>query len=143
MTGTADYLFVYGTLRSAARHPAHRLLAQGAERVGTGRLQGRLFEVAGYPGAVPSADPAEEVIGEIYRLTDPAAVLAGLDDYEEAAERFPAPREYRRERAAVRLEDGRKIKAWVYLYNRSTERLKPIPGGDYCASRSKDKNSKE
>jgi gamma-glutamylcyclotransferase (GGCT)/AIG2-like uncharacterized protein YtfP len=133
MTESSDYLFVYGTLRLAARHPAHRLLDEGAERIGRGWLQGRLYEISGYPGAVLSADPTDRIVGEFYRLSDPAAVLARLDDYEEAAGHFPPPREYRRCRAEVRLEDGRSVTAWVYLYNRSTEHLRPIPGGDYCA----------
>lgn len=132
MTETTDYLFVYGTLRPACRHPAHRIFAAGAERIGCGWLQGRLYEVSGYPGAVLSDDPADRVAGELYRLTDPEALLARLDDYEEAAEHFPPPREYRRCRVAVHLADGRSVTAWVYLYNRPTANLSPIPGGDYC-----------
>lgn len=132
MTETTDILFVYGTLRPAFGHPAHRLLAEGAERIGCGWLQGRLYEVSVYPGAVLSDDPADRVVGELYRLTDPAAMLARLDYYEEAAEKFPPPREYRRCRVTVRLDEGRSVTAWVYLYNRSTENLRPIPGGDYC-----------
>jgi gamma-glutamylcyclotransferase (GGCT)/AIG2-like uncharacterized protein YtfP len=140
MSATADYLFIYGTLRPASRHPAHRLLATGAERIGAGWLRGRLYEVSGYPGAVLSDDPGDRVVGEIYRLTDPAGTLPALDDYEEASEHFPPPREYRRCRAEVRLADGRFIAAWAYLYNRSTENLRPIPGGDYCQADRADHN---
>jgi gamma-glutamylcyclotransferase (GGCT)/AIG2-like uncharacterized protein YtfP len=140
MTATTDYLFVYGTLRPACRHPANGLLAKGAERIGCGWLPGRLYEVSGYPGAVLSDNPGNRIIGELYRLIDPAAMLARLDDYEEAAEHFPPPREYRRCRVEVRISDGRPVIAWVYLYNRSTENLRPIPGGDYCKADRADGN---
>ncbi len=140
MTATTDCLFVYGTLRPDCRHPAHRLLATGAERIGGGWLRGRLYEVSGYPGAVLSDDPGDLVAGDLYRLTDPAAILARLDDYEEAAEHFPPPREYRRCRVKVRLNDGWSVIAWVYLYNRPTENLRPIPGGDYCRANRADSN---
>jgi gamma-glutamylcyclotransferase (GGCT)/AIG2-like uncharacterized protein YtfP len=134
MTETTDYLFVYGTLRPAFGHPAHRLLAEGAERIGCGWLRGRLYEISGYPGAVLSDDPADRVVGELYRLADPTTILTRLDDYEEAAEHFPPPREYRRCRVEIRQDDGRSVTAWIYLYNRPTENLKPIAGGDYCAA---------
>ncbi|MEZ4600768.1 MAG: gamma-glutamylcyclotransferase family protein [Syntrophotaleaceae bacterium] len=131
MTAAPEHLFVYGTLRPSLRHPALRLLAEGAELLESGRMQGSLFEIAGYPGAVPSDDPADQVLGEVYRLTDPIAVLSRLDEYEEAADRFPAPREYRRERVEVTLANGETVMAWVYVYNRPTDGLIRIVGGDY------------
>jgi len=33
----------------------------------------------------------------------------------------------------VTLDDGRRVVAWVYLYNRSVASLRPIASGDYCS----------
>ena len=132
MTSEPVYLFVYGTLRRGAGHPSHSLLTGGTELVGRGHMNGLLYEVDGYPGAVSSYVEGEYVVGEIYRLLEPEAVLAALDDYEEAGESYAEPREYRRDRVMVKLEDGKEMVAWCYLYNRPTAGLRLIPGGDWC-----------
>lgn len=131
MTSEPTYLFVYGTLRRDAGHPSHGLLAEGAELLGTAHIHGRLYEIDGYPGAVPADSEAEQVVGELYRLLKPAAVLAALDDYEEAGELYPEPREYKRCRVSVKLEGGEEMVAWCYLYNRPTAGLRLIAGGDW------------
>ena len=138
MTSEPAYLFVYGTLRRDAGHPSHGLLAQGAQLIGLARMTGRLYEVADYPGAVFSAGEGEQVVGELYRLLEPEVVLPALDDYEEAGEVYPQPREYRREWTTVEMENGIKVEAWCYLYNRPTAGLRRIPGGDWCGESQKD-----
>lgn len=132
MTSEPVYLFVYGTLRQTAGHPSHRLLADGAQLIGRARMKGRMYEIDGYPGAVPSASGNERVTGELYRLFEPAGALAALDDYEEAGEGYPQPREYRRCRITVELENGTELVAWCYLYNRPTAGLRLISSGDWC-----------
>ncbi len=132
MTSESPYLFVYGTLRQASDHSSHGLLEEGAQLIGPARLKGRLYEIDGYPGVVPADSEAEQVAGELYRLLEPAVVLAALDDYEEAGEGYPQPREYRRCRITVELENGTELVAWCYLYNRPTAGLRWIPGGDWC-----------
>jgi gamma-glutamylcyclotransferase (GGCT)/AIG2-like uncharacterized protein YtfP len=49
-----DHLFVYGTLRSEARHPMHRVLKRYGEFVGVGRVRGKLYDLGKFPGAVPA-----------------------------------------------------------------------------------------
>lgn len=131
MTGEPAYLFVYGTLRRDAWHHSHALLERAA-LIGKAHMQGRLYEIDGYPGAVPSSEAGEQVAGELYRLPEAEAVLAALDDYEEAGKKYPAPQEYLRCRVTVELEDGTAVTAWCYLYNRPTAGLRLIPGGDWC-----------
>ncbi|MEZ4483609.1 MAG: gamma-glutamylcyclotransferase family protein [Syntrophotaleaceae bacterium] len=132
MRAEPAHLFVYGTLRKAASHSCHGLLASGARLVGQARMQGRLYEIDGYPGAVPSSKAGEQVAGELYRLLEPEAVLAALDDYEEAGKEYPAPQEYLRCRVTVTREDGTEVVAWCYLYNRPTAELQLISSGDWC-----------
>jgi gamma-glutamylcyclotransferase (GGCT)/AIG2-like uncharacterized protein YtfP len=139
-----EHLFVYGTLRHGSGHPLARLLATHARFVGRARFTGRLFDLGAYPAAVPAPEGGE-VVGELYRLLAPEILLPLLDRYEgctegpqERARDTPgAPGspggEYRRERLPVRLEHGGTREAWIYLYNRPTERLRPIPGGDYLS----------
>lgn len=132
MTCETTLLFVYGTLRQGAGHSAHCLLEKGTKLVGRGRMRGRLYEIDGYPGAVWSDSDDGQVVGELYRLLEADSLLATLDGYEEAGEDYPEPREYRRFRVTVELENKTKVGAWCYLYNRPTAGLKLIASGDWC-----------
>jgi len=124
------YLFVYGTLRRDVAHPMHAVLAAHAEFIGAGTFQGKLYDLGGYPGAVPSERETDIVAGEVYALRDPAQVLAVLDRYEGCAD-DPPPTEFRREKATITLENGDQVEAWIYLYNWPTFGLPRIRSGDY------------
>ena len=112
----------------------HALLSS-ATFVGPGEFRGRLYDLGNYPGVVASDDPADRVHGEVYRLQDPAATLARLDQYEGCGETDLAPTEYVRVTADVRLADGVAIHAHLYLYQRPVEGLRWIASGDYLAGR--------
>jgi gamma-glutamylcyclotransferase (GGCT)/AIG2-like uncharacterized protein YtfP len=127
-----DLIFVYGTLRRASGHEAHARLAGAAVPVGDGWVIGRLYLVEDYPGLVAAEDGAARVRGEVYRLTA-AGALAALDRYEGCDSLEPTRGLYRRVAAEVTLDDGRRVVAWVYLYNRSVATLRPIASGDYCS----------
>ena len=127
----SQFLFVYGTLRQNAKHPMHQQLAMYARFVAMARYQARLYQVSYYPGAVPSSDVADQVIGELYQLMQPEVLLPLLDNYEECGPGFAEPQEYRRELQQVTLEDGASVSAWVYIYNRDTSGLKLITSGDF------------
>ncbi len=125
------YLFVYGTLRRDRRHEMYRLLARYANFIGDATFQGRLFLVDEFPGATLSNNPNDIVRGEVYRLDSPDLVLRRLDDYEEFDPRVPDQSLYRRELVDILLNNGKCIRAWIYLYNRPTESLPPILSGDF------------
>lgn len=129
----SEFLFVYGTLRQNVQHPMHQLLAQQAHFVAMARYQARLYQISYYPGAVPSNDIADQVLGELYQLLQPVVLLPLLDEYEECGEGFAQPQEYRRELQQVTLDNGASLSAWVYVYNRSTSGLKQIRSGDFLA----------
>ena len=77
--------------------------------------------------------PAPEgvVWGEVYEMTDEAAVLAALDDIEGYRPNEPDRSLYMRVLADVTLDDGRAEKAWTYFYNAPLGRAQRIASGDY------------
>lgn len=131
METNADYLFVYGTLRQLCSCDEARFLASFAEFYGLGLFQGKLYRVDDYPGAVPTIIHSDRVVGDIYRLTDFESVLSRLDEYEECGADFPEPAEYVRQIHPIRLKNGTVINAWIYIYNKPTDRLTLIESGDF------------
>ena len=126
-----DYIFVYGTLRKATASDMHFTLARYCEYVAAGTIQGKLYEVEGYPGVVESDSTRHQVIGELYRIIDAAQALPELDDYEECTSNYPTPHEYTRKILPVTLNDGSEVLAWVYIYNDDVSPLTQITSGDY------------
>src|SRR5262249_9649071 len=122
------HLFVYGSLLSAARHPMGERLAREACCLGDATLQGRLYRISWYPGAVEGGAGDERVHGEVYRLHNGAMTLKWLDAYEGLAA-GAGPGEYARRERPVRLASGEEIAAWVYLYCRDVSGLTRVPGG--------------
>lgn len=132
MRSGSGWLFVYGSLRRAAGHPMHRVLAAGAVLVGRAEMPGRLYRVQHYPGAVYDSRGESCVQGELYRLQRPLQVLRRLDRYEGCVPGRYSPEFVRCERR-VFLPDGEPVTAWIYEYNRDVTSLRPIAGGDYLA----------
>ena len=128
---SAEYLFLYGTLKREFRHPMHEAVRRHARFVEEGRVPGRLYEIDGYPGLV---EEEGEVWGEVWRVEEAGSLFEALDRYEECSPEFPEPREYRRVVRTVRTASGRELPAWVYLYNRSVEGKKPVESGRYSLS---------
>jgi len=128
-----SYLFVYGSLMSTAGHRMGARLHREARRIGAATMQGRLYRVSWYPGAVDSADPAQRVHGEVWALEDPQRALAWLDDYEGVAPGHGEGGDYRRLERPVRLASAAELTAWVYLYQREVTRLPAISDGRWSA----------
>lgn len=126
-----NYLFVYGTLRRNTNSEMYHLLARSADFVDEATFQGRLYKVDYYPGVTPSSNPLDIVHGEVFRLREPATALAQLDRYEECGPGFPEPTEFIRRKIDVSLQRGKTISAWVYIYNRPTDKLRFIKSGDW------------
>lgn len=103
----ADHLFVYGTLRRGCNNKFARLLAERAEFVGHARVRGVLYDLSEYPGAQPSPESNEWIIGELFRFSDPE-LLKMLDDYE-------GP-EFERKRTTAHAEDADEVDCWIYWY---------------------------
>lgn len=125
----SEYLFVYGTLKRSFNHPMHPHLLRHAQYVDVATLRGLMYRVAHYPGVIESDEAGRVVHGELYRVTDAAALFALLDDYEECSSAHPQPHEYERTTCLVSLSDGSQVPAWVYLYAREVSGLEFITTG--------------
>jgi gamma-glutamylcyclotransferase (GGCT)/AIG2-like uncharacterized protein YtfP len=98
-------VFVYGTLMSGQSASD---MMNGAEYLGNAVLRDHVMYGPGsYPGIVPRA--GETVLGEVYIVDNDT--LRRLDGYEGEGSL------YTRAAALTELVDGRKINAYVYLYN--------------------------
>jgi gamma-glutamylcyclotransferase (GGCT)/AIG2-like uncharacterized protein YtfP len=127
-----EYLFVYGTLRrDAPPTEYHTRIRQFCAYVTTGEMQGQLYDLGDYPGAVESDNPDDTVQGKVYRLLDADAVLPTLDVYEGCDPNSPVPHEYRRKQLSIRTTSGETIIAWVYVYQYDVLPRTRILGGNY------------
>jgi len=125
------YLFVYGSLRSAAATEWSKFLAASATFVSAGRTRGALFQLHGYPGMTVRAGDHEWVTGDVFLLRHPAAALPSLDAYEGCAPGHAPPHEFERQVVSVELHGGPTIQAWAYVYTCDTNSLARIASGDY------------
>ena len=127
---TGRFLFVYGTLMKGLQEGWQRKV--GARFVGRGRINGKLYDLGKYPGAIfTDAGSGGYVKGELYKVRDPELATRILDRFEEFSPRRPHKSLFLRVVARVTLEDDRTEDAWVYVYNRPVDESKLIPSGDY------------
>jgi gamma-glutamylcyclotransferase (GGCT)/AIG2-like uncharacterized protein YtfP len=133
-----QHVFVYGTLRAGESNDIHR----AAERhgiadptlIGSGHINGRLYDFAAYPGLVldPAAGP---VHGDVYRVDD--TLVPVLDEIEEVVPGVNGL--FRAERLRVMIDmDGRAqaIDCLIYPVNEAAvEGLPRINGGDWVVYR--------
>jgi gamma-glutamylcyclotransferase (GGCT)/AIG2-like uncharacterized protein YtfP len=127
-----NHLFVYGSLMTGAAHPMGERLRTEAESLGPAVLQGRLYRISWYPGVLESADAADLVHGEVYRLHDAERSLSWLDEYEGihvGASSVAAPDEYRRVERTVTLVTGARRATYVYLYARLVDHTQRVISG--------------
>lgn len=130
MPPESETLFVYGTLRRG--FPLHQHVQNAAlEFLGEGSIQGRLYDLGEFPGAVATSSPDEEIRGELFRLRDPARQLAALDQVEEYDAARPESSLFLRERVDVRASIGAVVKAWAYFLRDKPSNARWIEGGDY------------
>jgi predicted GNAT family N-acyltransferase/gamma-glutamylcyclotransferase (GGCT)/AIG2-like uncharacterized protein YtfP len=111
----------------------HRLLAQGGKFLGMGTFRGQLYDLGRFPGAIPSTQIYDRVVGEIYGFQESRRAFQLLDDYE--------GRLFRREQRTILTRGGRKISAWIYLYVGPMRAAKLVRNGDYFVGSDKEKPS--
>ena len=130
--GMSEYLFSYGTLQPELA-PAEMTSVIGQLRpIGRASIPGILYDLGDYPGAV-FCETNLEVWGQVFELPGDPGILRQLDDYEEF---FPAHLErsqFVRTECNATLDNGRAIKAWVYVYNRDPGSAPRIANGNFAA----------
>ena len=121
---------VYGTLRRDCGNDLHRLIARNSDYIGMATYQGQMYQVADYPGIIPSSDAKDQVVGELYLLSNTIKLLNVLDEYEEFDSEDLTASLFVREKVDVNLK-GKIISSYAYLYNRPVNSLKRITSGDF------------
>ena len=124
-----ELVFFYGTLMAGFDRRRRAGIDDKLKYVGRGTIAGALFDLGLYPALV--AAPEGRVWGEVYEMTDPAPVLAALDDIEGYRHDDPDRSLYTRAQTAVTLPDGSQARAWAYFYNAPLGKAQPIASGDY------------
>jgi gamma-glutamylcyclotransferase (GGCT)/AIG2-like uncharacterized protein YtfP len=125
----ADLVFFYGTLMAGFDRRRRAGIDDKLTYIGRGSIQGALFDLGLYPAAVPAPDG--HIWGEVYDMSDPATVLAALDEIEGYRPDDQDRSLYTRAQVEVVLPDGSRAQAWVYFYNAPLGRAPRIPSGDY------------
>ncbi len=122
----AEYLFVYGSLRPAARGTGHisgaveaRALLTEERHQTAATVRGQLVSLGAYPGWVgpdrlAGSLMSPHVKGDIYQVD--SEVLARLDVYEGCSADCPGPHEYRRCKAVAMTSEGAEVEVWLYEY---------------------------
>jgi gamma-glutamylcyclotransferase (GGCT)/AIG2-like uncharacterized protein YtfP len=154
-------LFAYGTLMLTTGIAAvDDAMKNAGTSLGRGWIQGRIFDLGDYPGAVPASgaaaviagaagaesgaggfsaigDPEEEVPkvwGHLLHLKDPQALFSAIDPYEGFDPADLEGSEFVREETLVTLPGvGKRFMSQVYFYNFPVQGREPIPSGDYLA----------
>lgn len=119
-------LFVYGSLRKSMVNDINRtFLDSNPKFIGHATTNGSLFRAnrTWFPFAKFSPDDPNEVVGEVYQLSDSA--ITELDYIE------GSPVLFARTTIDVKFKDGSVTEVTAYSYQQSTEGLIPIESGDW------------
>ncbi len=123
-----QHIFFYGTLMRGFALRERAGIERWIRFAGYGAVRGTLFDLGPYPALVAGSGM---VRGEVYRCLDPGRLLPRADGLERFDPERPRAGEYRREALQARLDDGRTLTVWAYVYNRPVGAADHLPGGDY------------
>ena len=126
MSGSRELVFVYGTLR---RGGTNHYRMSGADLVTEGRVRGKIYKIAWYPGLVLGDEG--EVIGEVYSVD--ASQLLELDVFEGLSAGEIEGCEYRRVKAVVYGPNGKTVAAWVWEWIGPFDGKDVLVQGDWIA----------
>lgn len=130
----AARLFVYGTLRKGQR--SHKVLAGLRARfMAKGYVQGCLYDLGQYPGAVKGAGGSDRVFGEVYLLVHPSLCFKTLDRFEGFDPQKNQLNLFERSKTRVKLRGGEETDAWIYWLPNARRPGRLIPSGDYAKYR--------
>jgi len=114
----SEYLFAYGTLQPGFAPEEVAEAAAKLRPVGQGFVYGELYELHGYPGAVPDPRSKNRIRGTVLELPEDTGVLSQLDEFEGYDPEDPETSEFVRVQHAVELSGGGTLECWIYRYNR-------------------------
>ncbi len=139
MTG---YLFVYGTLRKelvARTTPELAAMMQSLPFIGYGQIQGQLYDLGEFPGAILGDNFPTKIYGEIYELPNPQEFLEALDVYEGFIPGELEASLFARVKEKIISTNGEEFSCWLYVYNDWVLNGTLIENGDYLIWKSREK----
>jgi gamma-glutamylcyclotransferase (GGCT)/AIG2-like uncharacterized protein YtfP len=131
----ATHLFVYGTLSPRHAPPEIAATVRRLRPVGPASVPGRLYDLGEYPGAILSKSSRSVIRGEVFELPGDAQTLNSLDDYEGFEPGKPRSSLFVRRIWPVVMDDGTRLRCWVYVYNGDTRQAQPVRSGRYASRR--------
>jgi len=127
----SQLIFFYGTLMTPFNRPGRTRIDPQLILMGHGHIEAVLFDLGMYPAAVPADDANAWVRGEVYAMTNAAAVLQVLDEIEGYKSTAPDTSLYSRRLTRVTLDEGGVVEAWAYFYDAPLAHAERIDSGDY------------
>ena len=115
-----DYLFVYGTLRKelvAQTTPELAAMMQSLAFIGYGQIQGQLYDLGEFPGAILGDNFPTKIHGEINELPNPQEFLAALDVYEGFISDELEASLFARVKEKIIRTNSEEFLCWLYVYN--------------------------
>jgi len=141
MAPVTHHLFVYGTLSPRHAPPEIAATVRRLRPVGSASVRGRLYDLGEYPGAILSKSSRSVIRGEVFELPSDAQTLSSLDNYEGFEPTKPATSLFVRRTWPVVMDDGTRLRCWVYVYNGDTRRAQPVRSGRYARPRRSSRRS--
>jgi len=135
MAAVTHHLFVYGTLSPRHAPPEIAATVRRLRPVGAASVRGRLYDLGKYPGAILSKSSRSVIRGEVFELPSDAQTLSSLDNYEGFEPGKPSSSLFVRRASSVVMDDGTRLRCWVYVYNGDTRQALPVRSGRYTRRR--------
>lgn len=132
MKRSTGHLFVYGTLSPGHAPPEIADTVSRLRPVGSASVRGRLYDLGEYPGAVLSKNSRSLIHGEVFELPGDAQTLSSLDNYEGFEPNKPASSLFIRRAWPVLMDDGTRLRCWIYVYNGAVKDAPPLRSGRYA-----------
>ncbi|HLV86919.1 MAG TPA: gamma-glutamylcyclotransferase family protein [Candidatus Sulfotelmatobacter sp.] len=137
MKRSTAHLFVYGTLSPRHAPPEIKATVRRLRPVGSASVRGHLYDLGEYPGAVLSKNSRSLIHGQVFELPEDAQTLSSLDDYEGFEPDKPTSSLFVRRTLPVKMEDGTRLRCWIYVYNGAVKDAAPLRNGRYSRRRSR------
>ena len=125
------HLFVYGTLSPRHAPPEIAATVRRLRPVGSASIRGRLYDLGEYPGAVLNKNSRSLIRGQVFELPGDQSTLTSLDDYEGFEPAKPSSSLFVRRTWPVTMDDGTRLRCWVYVYNGDMKSAQPVRSGRY------------
>jgi gamma-glutamylcyclotransferase (GGCT)/AIG2-like uncharacterized protein YtfP len=133
----SEYLFTYGTLQPGL---APSYIAPSVDKlraVGEGVVNGLLYDLGDYPGAVLDPVSHHKIFGTVFELPEDANILPALDGYEDFDSDSPESSLFIRQLHPVLLSTGGALACWIYVYNGQPDPSRVLADGKFRGKQSR------